>query len=102
MRVSLTFWGRDIIHRQSFAEALATGPNTAATPLDVTATSQPGSFERRDATEEEIRSLPHVVDEIPLAVWIAELVGAAERFTYYGLTTPWRELEVHGYAGKIC
>lgn len=47
---------------------------------------------RRDATEEELRTLPHVIDDIPLAVWIAAFVGAAERFTYYGITAPWRKL----------
>ncbi|KAI9679130.1 MAG: hypothetical protein M1822_007340 [Bathelium mastoideum] len=47
-------------------------------------------FERRDATEEDLTNLPHVVDAIPTAVWVAELIGAAERFTYYGITAPWQ------------
>lgn len=49
------------------------------------------TWNRRDATEEEIRTLPHIIDEIPAAVWIAQFIGAAERFTYYGITAPWRE-----------
>ncbi|MCJ1250448.1 hypothetical protein MMC30_007676 [Trapelia coarctata] len=46
--------------------------------------------ERRDATEEEIKTLRHVVDNIPTPVWIALFVGAAERFTYFGITAPWQ------------
>jgi len=45
----------------------------------------------RDATEEEIRTLPRVVDRIPLAAWAAALVGAAERFSYYAIVTIWRK-----------
>lgn len=47
--------------------------------------------ERRDATEDEIKTLPHVVDSIPLVVWIALVAGALERFTYYAVTAPWRK-----------
>ena len=61
--------------------------------------SQVETFQRRDATEDEINSLPHIVDNIPVAVWIAEFVGAAERFTYYGITTPWRKLQIDAYCG---
>ena len=50
-------------------------------------------FQRRDASDHECQTLPHVVDEIPTTVWIAALIGAAERFTYYGITAPWRELQ---------
>ena len=60
------------------------------------------TFERRDATEDEIDSLPHVVDDIPTAVWIAEFIGAAERVTYYSITTPWRELPINGRGGNLC
>ncbi|KAH8801779.1 peptide transporter PTR2-A [Xylogone sp. PMI_703] len=45
---------------------------------------------RRDATEEEIKTLRHVVDSIPRIAWIALMIGAAERFTYYGITAPWQ------------
>ncbi|PQE20603.1 oligopeptide transporter protein [Rutstroemia sp. NJR-2017a BBW] len=49
-------------------------------------------FERRDATEEEILSCRHVPDQLHAAVWIALLVGAAERFAFYCITAPWRAL----------
>ncbi|KAM7193215.1 peptide transporter PTR2 [Rhypophila sp. PSN 637] len=43
---------------------------------------------RQEATESEIDNLLHVVDDIPIAVWLAALVGAAERFAWYGNTGP--------------
>ena len=46
---------------------------------------------RREATNEEIKHLPHVVDSLPTVVWIALVAGAADRFTYYAVTTPWRK-----------
>lgn len=46
--------------------------------------------ERRDATEEEIKDLPHVVDSVSRAVWVALIANATERFTFYAVTTPWR------------
>ena len=45
----------------------------------------------RDASEEEIRGLRHVVGEIPTTTWIVALTGAASKFAFYGLTVPWRE-----------
>lgn len=50
--------------------------------------------ERRDATEDEIRDLPHVVDTLPFIVWIALVASGAERFTFYAVTTPWREFSL--------
>jgi POT family proton-dependent oligopeptide transporter len=45
---------------------------------------------RRNATEEEIKDLPHVVDSVSVAVWVALIANATERFTFYAVTTPWR------------
>lgn len=53
--------------------------------------SSTGTGLRRDATEEEIKTLRHVVDRIPRTVWIALMIGAVERFTYYCITPPWRK-----------
>ncbi|KAF2185753.1 hypothetical protein K469DRAFT_738776 [Zopfia rhizophila CBS 207.26] len=44
----------------------------------------------RPATEEEIATLPHVIDCIPFAAWAAIFAGAFERFTYFGLIAPWQ------------
>ena len=46
--------------------------------------------EYRDATEEEISMYLPGIDRIPLAVWIVALAGAAERFSFYAATVPWR------------
>jgi len=43
-----------------------------------------------EATEGEIKNHGHVVDAIPLRVWIVAFIGMAERFTFYGITAPWR------------
>lgn len=45
---------------------------------------------RREATQAEIDSLPHVADKVPFAAWAVILAGAAERFTYFGIISPWR------------
>jgi len=46
----------------------------------------------REATAEEIETLPHVIDAIPFLVWVALAAGAADRFTFYAIAAPWREL----------
>ncbi|KAL8640902.1 MAG: hypothetical protein Q9226_008695, partial [Calogaya cf. arnoldii] len=40
------------------------------------------------ATEEEIRNLFHVVDHVPLGVWLAAFVASMERFVWFGATGP--------------
>lgn len=49
--------------------------------------------ERRNATPEEIKTLPKVVDSLSFNVWIALLASAAERFSFYAVTTPWRKTQ---------
>lgn len=49
---------------------------------------------RREATQAEIDSLPHVADRVPLAAWAVVVAGAAERATYFGIISPWRRLMV--------
>ncbi|SPO04646.1 related to H+/oligopeptide symporter [Cephalotrichum gorgonifer] len=46
--------------------------------------------EARDATNDEIKSLPHVIDRVPPAAWAAALIGAWERFSYYCIITIWQ------------
>ena len=50
----------------------------------------PKTAEGEPATEEEIKSLFHVVDDIPIGVWLASFVASAERFTWFGATGPLR------------
>ena len=54
------------------------------------------SNELRDATDEEIQILRHVIDRLPRKVWIALLASGAERLTYYVISTPWRKCLVVG------
>ena len=59
-------------------------------PNLVERTHLPGIFFPRDSTEDELKSLPHVVDRIPLRAWIVIIAAASERFTYFGVMAPWR------------
>lgn len=43
------------------------------------------------ATEDEIRDLRHVSAPLPLRVWLAASIGMAERFSYYGTQTLFRQ-----------
>jgi POT family proton-dependent oligopeptide transporter len=64
---------------------LEKGPEEPDVSLDPTAS------ERREATEAEIRDLPHIIDHVPLVAWTAALIGAAERFGYYSTVITWRK-----------
>lgn len=50
--------------------------------------------EKRDATEDEVRNLRHVIGSLPFIVWIALVASGAERFTFYAVTTPWRKFNL--------
>lgn len=58
-------------------------------PLD--ANCSPAGDDDRVATEDEVRDLLHVVDRIPIRLWVACLAGILERFVWYGATAPLRE-----------
>lgn len=49
--------------------------------------------EKREATQDEVANLQHVADSVPAVVWVALVAGAAERFTFYAATTPWRKCQ---------
>ncbi|CAO1599235.1 peptide transporter ptr2 [Xanthoria calcicola] len=53
------------------------------------------------ATEEEIKTLFHVVDDIPLGVWLAAFVASMERFAWYGATGPMQNYLQHDRHSKI-
>ncbi|KAJ5971603.1 Proton-dependent oligopeptide transporter family [Penicillium vulpinum] len=42
----------------------------------------------RVASEDEVQNLLHIVDKIPVRLWIACLAGILERFVWYGATAP--------------
>ena len=56
----------------------------------------------RDATEDEVKTLRHVNDRIPIAAWIVILAGAAERATYFGIIAPWRTLHYYFSDSTVC
>lgn len=48
------------------------------------------SLEGTEPTEDEMKSLRRVARKIPLACWLVAVVELAERFSYYGLSTPFQ------------
>lgn len=52
--------------------------------------------EGREPTEEEMKKLRHVSEKIPMSCWLVAIVELAERFSYYGLSTPFQNYMQHG------
>lgn len=48
------------------------------------------------ATEEEIHTYRHVSQKIPWSVWLVAIIELAERFSYYGLSTPFQNYMANG------
>lgn len=46
--------------------------------------------EGREPTAEEMKTLRHVGESIPIRCWLVAVVELAERFTYYGLSAPFQ------------
>lgn len=46
--------------------------------------------EGREPTAEEMKKLRHVAERIPLSCWLVAIVELAERFSYYGLSSPFQ------------
>lgn len=61
------------------------------TSSDATYSSTADGDDDRVATEGEVHDLLHVVDKIPVRLWVACLAGILERFVWYGATAPLRE-----------
>ncbi|PWY67553.1 hypothetical protein BO70DRAFT_323715 [Aspergillus heteromorphus CBS 117.55] len=62
---------------------------------------QTDSDDGRIATEDEVRDLLHVVDEIPVRLWIACLAGIFERFVWYGATAPLQNYLQNAPGGEV-
>ena len=64
---------------------------TALPTYDPTSADK-GSFgeDGDEPTPDELATLRHVGDKIPLSAWLVAVVELAERFTYYGLTGPFQ------------
>lgn len=50
-------------------------------------------------TDEEMKTLRHVSGKIPLRCWLVAVVELAERFSYYGLSTPFQNYMQNGPNG---
>ncbi|KAJ7468253.1 putative MFS peptide transporter [Mycena galericulata] len=48
------------------------------------------SSTNRPPTDDELATLRHVSDKIPIGAWLVALIALAERFAYYGLTAPFQ------------
>ena len=45
----------------------------------------------RDSTNEEIKTLTHEIDNIPIAAWLLTFTGAASQLARSGVTATWRK-----------
>ncbi|KAJ5304331.1 cytochrome P450 monooxygenase [Penicillium atrosanguineum] len=55
----------------------------------------------RMATEDEVRDLLHVVDNVPSRVWLACIAGILERFVWYGATAPLQNYLQNAPGGEV-
>ncbi|OOO12178.1 TGF-beta receptor type I/II extracellular region [Aspergillus oryzae] len=55
----------------------------------------------RVATEDEVRDLLHVVDKIPVRLWVAYIAGILERFVWYGATAPLQNYLQNAPGGEV-
>lgn len=59
-------------------------------------TNDPESLPR-EAKNEEIRTLVHEPDEIPIIAWLLAFTGAAAQLARFGVTVTWRKFMVSSY-----
>lgn len=74
------------------ADSLEKNHATAHIGLEDLASTDDG----REPTEEEFKKLRHVSEHIPMSCWLVAIVELAERFSYYGLSTPFQNYMQNG------
>ena len=57
---------------------------------------QESQDEGRTPTDEEMKTLRHVAEKIPMSCWLVAIVELSERFAYYGLSTPFQNYMQNG------
>lgn len=57
---------------------------------------QESQDEGRTPTDEEMKTLRHVSEKIPISCWLVAIVELSERFAYYGLSTPFQNYMQNG------
>ncbi|KAJ5503823.1 Proton-dependent oligopeptide transporter family [Penicillium fimorum] len=60
-----------------------------------------GGDDGRMATEDEVRDILHIVDKIPVRLWVACLAGILERFVWYGATAPLQNYLQNAPGGEV-
>ena len=67
--------------------------------IDSTTNSVSVEGDHEVPTDEEMKTLRHVSGKIPLRCWLVAVVELAERFSYYGLSTPFQNYMQNGPHG---
>ncbi|ABN64942.1 peptide transporter [Scheffersomyces stipitis CBS 6054] len=63
----------------------------SSSETDLQAATNPSvEDEGRTPTEDEMKTLRHVSESIPISCWLVAIVELAERFSYYGLSAPFQ------------
>ncbi|PYH90550.1 hypothetical protein BO71DRAFT_412496 [Aspergillus ellipticus CBS 707.79] len=77
-------------------------PSKKQLPVDPEVSSAlTDSDDGRIATEDEVRDLLHVVDQVPVRLWISCLAGILERFVWYGATAPLQNYLQNSPGGEV-
>ncbi|KAE8420930.1 POT family-domain-containing protein [Aspergillus pseudocaelatus] len=71
------------------------------TVVDATGSLADSDEDGRVATEDEVRDLLHVVDRIPVRLWVACIAGILERFVWYGATAPLQNYLQNATGGEV-
>ncbi|KAK5996173.1 putative peptide transporter ptr2 [Cladobotryum mycophilum] len=82
-------------------EALPKKEDQAALDVARSPTDSDDDDDGRVATEEEVRDLLHVVDNIRVRLWVACLPGILERFVWYGATAPLQNYLQNAPGGEV-
>ena len=69
---------------------------TSVTSYDGKEVTSYESEDGREPTEEELRTLTHVAEKIPMSCWLVAVVELCERFSYYGITGPFQNYMQNG------
>lgn len=84
-----------IYHCAASANA-ARSANTTGQPEHIPSSEPKSPLATPDGeepTEEEVQKLRHVSDGIPLTSWLVAAISLTERFTYYGINSPFRKFD---------
>lgn len=84
--------GTELINEKKYESAVVNEDSEINDQLSAPNTDSDG----RSPTPEEMKTLKHVSQKIPLRCWLVAVVELAERFAYYGLSTPFQNYMQNG------